>query len=320
MMKQMMAWILEQPKQLVLKQAEVPQCGRDEVLVHISAMCICNGSDPALYQGSEAYATPYVFGHEAVGIIEQMGVEVQGFSLGQRVIWWCTVGAFAEYVAVSPLKTSMFSVAPSIPDEQASMMELVIAASRALMPFSQEAKGKTLRILGLGPSGLVSVMYAKALGFRYIEGWDLREDRRTLAQALGADLTCNPGLKGFTVAGLPKADVSLDMAADDPIGDSLTLLCRCARNRGTIVSYGHPIHGRNFSPYVFQNASLTMISPENDHEVIRAKGRQVMDMVETDVIRLQPLISDVRNFSQLGESFADMLANPCDQLKLIFHF
>ena len=319
-MKKMNAWVLEAPQRLRLQTVDVPSCKDNELLIRVCAMCICNGSDPSLYLGNEDYPMPYVFGHEAVGVIEQAGADVTGFHTGQRVIWWCTTGAFGRYVSAQPDKVSMFVVPEHIPDSSAAMLELVIAASRALMPFTENAKGKSLRILGLGPSGLVSVMYAKALGFSYVEGWDLCESRRSLAIQLGADSVYDPSVDDFRVDALPKADVSLDMAADDPIGNSLTLLCRCAQTGSTIVSYGHPIHGRHFSPYVFQKASLTLRSPENDHRIIRQKGRQVMDWVADGTIQLTPLISDVRPFARLGESFAEMLKHPWDHLKLVFHF
>jgi threonine dehydrogenase-like Zn-dependent dehydrogenase len=54
-------------------------------------------------------------------------------------------------------------------------------------------EGKRLAIGGLGPSGLVAVQLAPALGARMVIGLDPVAQRRRLAQELGADEVWDPG-------------------------------------------------------------------------------------------------------------------------------
>ena len=320
-MNLMRAWVLDKPGKLVLKQVETPAPASDEVLVKIDGMCICNGSDPGIYHGHEAYSTPMIFGHEASGHIIQMGADVTGFSLGQRVCWWCTMGAFAEYTTVAPDKIAMFVVPPNVTREQAPVLELIIAASRALMPLTESCAGKTLAILGLGPSGLTAVQYAKALGFKAVYGWDLYPMRRERALSLGANSVYDPGADDFDqqIHVMPEVDIALDMMGDELLGqNTFTKLLRKVRRYGTVVTYGHPEHGRTFMPFVFQSRSLTMISPENDYEVIRKKGDVLMEFINDGRIKIEPMITGVSEFDDLGQAFEILMKQPGADIKLIF--
>ena len=53
---------------------------------------------------SRARPTPFIGGQEATGVIEAVGPEVRGWSVGERVMATPTGGAFAEYVAVHPAR------------------------------------------------------------------------------------------------------------------------------------------------------------------------------------------------------------------------
>lgn len=67
--ERMKAWVLVEPERLELLEVDVPVLRADQVLVKIDRACICNGSDPGIYHGHEAYPTPLIFGHEASGRI-----------------------------------------------------------------------------------------------------------------------------------------------------------------------------------------------------------------------------------------------------------
>ena len=53
----MLAWVLNSPGVLQLKEVEVPRIREDQVLIEIDRACICNGSDPGIFHGHEAYQT-----------------------------------------------------------------------------------------------------------------------------------------------------------------------------------------------------------------------------------------------------------------------
>ena len=66
-------------------QAETPQPGPGEVLVHSVVTGVC-GSDTHAAHGRHPFITlPYHPGHEVVGVVEQVGADVQSVAPGQRV-------------------------------------------------------------------------------------------------------------------------------------------------------------------------------------------------------------------------------------------
>lgn len=320
-MDNMRAWLVTKPKQLELKNIPVPEPGPGEVLVKTLAMCLCNGSDPGIYNGHEAYTPPFVFGHESSGIIVKKGSGVTGLEVGDWVFCWCAVGSFAEYQILSQKNTALFKVPPGVTPEQSPVLELVIAACRALMNRPASPERKSVTICGLGPSGLVLLQYAKLLGYERVIGWDLYESRRRLALELGADEVYDAArLSGEDK--LPPSDISIDMMGNDelPGEPAFNLLLRSTKAGGVIVSYGHPESGRKFSPYVFQSRNLTMEPPENDLNEIRRHGEGVLRFVEQGKIKIEPLITHRLKFEDIGQAFGRLLEKPEEQIKVIFTF
>lgn len=280
--EKMRAWVLTRPGELKLKEVTIPEISENQVLVEIERACICNGSDPGIYHGHEAYQTPMVFGHEASGRIIRKGKNIRQFQVGDRVCWWFEAGAFAEYQAVTVENVAMFRVPENLSLDEGPVLELALASCRAIMELPAASGRKTMAICGLGPSGLVLLQYAKALGYERVIGWDLYRQRRKLALALGADAVFHPGeLSAETVKEIEESDVGVVMMGDDqlPGEPTVTLFMRTVRSGGLLVSYGHPEQGCRFSPYVFQARNLRMQGPVNDMEIIRSRGRELMEMV-----------------------------------------
>lgn len=320
-METMKAWVVAAPRKLVLSEVSVPRPGPRELLIETIYACLCNGSDPGIYYGHEAYTPPFIFGHEASGRIVEIGENVSGFQKGDEVFCWCAMGSFAQYQLICPDQVAMFRVPKRLAPEAAPVMELVIASCRALMKLPAEDGRKSLLICGLGPSGLVLTQYAKLLGYQTVVGWDLYKERRRLGLTLGADRVYDPaGIDADVLAAMGQFDVAVDMMGDDllPGEPTFTQLLRAVRPGGTVVSYGHPRRGRNFSPYVFQSRGLTMVSPEGDLEQIREKGKFILDCVENGQLLVEPLITHRLAFRDIGEAFQRLLERPEGQIKVIF--
>lgn len=81
------ALVLEAPRELVSRDLPLPDIGDDDGLLRIEACGLC-GTDHEQYTGALGTAKPFVPGHEAVGIIEQVGSAAAarwGVSVGDRV-------------------------------------------------------------------------------------------------------------------------------------------------------------------------------------------------------------------------------------------
>lgn len=317
-MNTMKAWVVTSPGKLELKELPVPVPARDEILIKTQWTCLCNGSDPGIYLGHEAYTPPFVFGHEASGRVVALGEDVDCCSLGDLVFCWCAVGSFAQYQRIRPADVALFQVPEGLSPEAGPVMELVIAACRALMPLEPS---HSLLVCGLGPSGLVMIQYARMLGYRRIVGWDLYQSRRDLALRLGADEVFDPAALGAKeLEGMGLFQVSVDAMGNDilPGQPTFTSLLRATKPGGTVVSYGHPHSGRQFSPYVFQSRGLRMVPPEGNLDRIREKGKQILQAVEEGRIQVKPLITHRLGFMDIGPAFQRLLEKPEAQIKVTF--
>jgi S-(hydroxymethyl)glutathione dehydrogenase/alcohol dehydrogenase len=91
----------EAGKPLVVEELAVPAVGPRDVLVRIAASGICQ-TDLHVINGQTALPLPIVPGHEACGVVEEIGSEVSRVRVGDRVLssvtpacgtcWWCTNG------------------------------------------------------------------------------------------------------------------------------------------------------------------------------------------------------------------------------------
>lgn len=77
---------------LVVEEVVLEPPGADEVKIALEACAICH-SDISAFQGDWQYIPPMIAGHEAAGVIVELGANVPGFEIGDRVIasllWSC---------------------------------------------------------------------------------------------------------------------------------------------------------------------------------------------------------------------------------------
>ncbi len=214
----MKALVLEEYNKLVYKDMPMPEYGADEVLVQVKACGIC-GSDVHGMDGSTGRRVPpLIMGHEASGIITEIGPDVQDWQAGDRVTFDSTIyklddwytrksmynlsdgrmvlgvspgeyrrhGAFAEYVAVP--QHILYKLPEDVTFNQAAMVEPAAVAFHAveLTPISL---GDTALVVGAGMIGLFIIQALKVKGCGTLIAIDVEQDRLDLAKKLGADVT-----------------------------------------------------------------------------------------------------------------------------------
>src|SRR5262245_11826682 len=89
--KAMKALVLKEYKQLVFEDVPAPTPGPEEVLVSVKACGIC-GSDVHGLDGSTGRRRPpIIMGHEASGVIADLGPSVTGWTVGAPVTFDSTI-------------------------------------------------------------------------------------------------------------------------------------------------------------------------------------------------------------------------------------
>jgi L-iditol 2-dehydrogenase len=198
-----------------------PEIAADEVLVQVKACGIC-GSDVHGMDGSSGRRKPpLIMGHEASGVIAELGAQVKGWRKGDRVTFDSTIyllddwysrkgwynlsdhrmvlgvspgeyrrhGAFAEYVAIP--QHILYRIPDSVTFNQAAMVEPAAVALHAV-ELTPIARDDTAVVVGAGMVGMFVVQALRAAGCGTIVAVDLDPDRLAMAKKLGADVGCTP--------------------------------------------------------------------------------------------------------------------------------
>jgi NADPH2:quinone reductase len=128
---------------------------------------------------------PFIPGSECAGVVEAVGEDVTGFSVGQKVVATGWSGIFAD-VANAPAAT-VWPMPERLSFEEAAVLAVsYTTAWHALVDRGQLRAGETLLVLGAGgATGLAAVQIAACLGARVIASAS-SEAKRAAAIASGA--------------------------------------------------------------------------------------------------------------------------------------
>lgn len=177
-------------RDLTIAEVPMPEIKADEVLVKVHTAGV-NPLDNMIVRGEVKlivpYAMPLVMGNEFCGTIEEMGSEVCGFSVGQRVygrLPLSHIGAFAEYVAVS--SDAIAKVPDYLSDEEATAVPLTALTALQALELLQVKTGDTVFISGgTGSFGAMAIPIAKSRGLKVITNGSASQRNRVIG--LGAD-------------------------------------------------------------------------------------------------------------------------------------
>ena len=200
-----------------MENIDTPKVGHNDVLIKVNRTAIC-GTDIHIFKWDDwAQATipvPMAVGHEFSGQIVEMGIEVRGFEIGDRVsaeghitCGYCRncragrrhlcmntygvgvnrPGAFAEYLAVPAF--NVFKLPDAITDDMASILDPLGNATHTALSF--DLVGEDVLITGAGPIGIMAAAIARYAGARHVVITDVNDYRLDLARKMGATRAIN---------------------------------------------------------------------------------------------------------------------------------
>lgn len=210
---------LRPQKGLWMTDVEVPVAGPNDLLIKIRKTAIC-GTDMHIYGWDEwsqkTIPVPMVVGHEYVGEVVEVGQEVNGFELGDRVsgeghitcghcrncragrrhlcrntigVGVNRQGAFAEYLVIPAFNA--FKIPDNISDDLAAIFDPFGNAVHTALSFN--LTGEDVLITGAGPIGIMATAVAKHVGARHVVVTDVNDYRLELARTMGATKAINVG-------------------------------------------------------------------------------------------------------------------------------
>ena len=266
----MKALVFKGPRDMQYLDVPTPEPGPDEVRIHPKAVSIC-GSDSSGYKGGNAMRTPgLIMGHEFSGVIEKLGSNVKGLTVGQRVAVHhnifcgkcrdCKEGRDNECVNRAIIGTNM----PVFGPWNGAMADYVIAPAKKIIPLPdhvsfnaaamgeplsiglratdkvKELKGQTVLVYGAGPIGLLNMQCVLARGAARVIIVDTVDFRLEMAKKCGATVTINSRnedvlkiVNEMTESG--GVDVVFDCVG---VKDTINMGTKLVRCGGTVVWVG----------------------------------------------------------------------------------
>jgi len=214
---------------LVVEDRPAPVPGPHDVLVQVASVGVC-GSDVHYFEhgriGSHVVEAPLVLGHEASGVVVDVGASVTRLAVGQRVSvepgvpdfscgqclagrynlcedmqFYATPpvdGAFAELVTVH--EQFAHPVPDTLSDDAAALLEPLSVGLWACRK-GEVGAGTRVLVTGAGPVGLVAMQAALALGASSVTVTDVNPHRLALARELGATDTLDVSATPVSASG-----------------------------------------------------------------------------------------------------------------------
>ncbi|HSU32559.1 MAG TPA: galactitol-1-phosphate 5-dehydrogenase [Bryobacteraceae bacterium] len=331
----MKALLLSEYRHLELADVPEPSVSANDILIRVKACGIC-GSDVHGYDGSTGRRIPpIVMGHEASGVVEKTGRDVEGFREGDRVTFDSTVycghcffckrgevnlcdhrevlgvstpdfrrmGAFAEYVTVP--QHIVYRLPDSLPFAKAAMVEAVGVAVHAVA-LTPVSINDTALVVGAGMIGCLVLQAARLAGCGRIIVVDIDDSRLQMAAGLGATDLVNSKTRDAVatvreLTGGRGADIALECVGTTP---TVQVAIEATRKGGAVTLVG------NVAPKV-EIPLQSVVSRQ-----IRLQGSAAssgeypvcMDLLARGAIRVDSLLTATAPLEQ-GPSWFERLYN-----------
>jgi threonine 3-dehydrogenase len=248
-------WMTDSPK---------PELGHNDLLIKINKTAIC-GTDIHIYNWDEwsqkTIPVPMVVGHEYAGEVVEIGQEVKGFALGDRVsgeghitcghcrncrggrthLCRYTIGvgvnrsgSFAEYLVIPAYNA--FKLPDEISDDLAAIFDPFGNAVHTALSF--DLVGEDVLITGAGPIGIM----AKHVGARHVVVTDVNQYRLELASKMGATRVVDVSKENLNDVmaelGMTEGfDIGMEMSG---VPSAFTGMLESMNNGGKIAMLGIP--------------------------------------------------------------------------------
>jgi threonine dehydrogenase-like Zn-dependent dehydrogenase len=339
----MKAAVFIKPGQIILDEKPVPKVGPTDALVKITTTTIC-GTDVHILKGEYPVKPGLTIGHEPVGIIEELGIAVTGYKIGQRVIAGAITpcgqcfscldshqaqcggkaiggwrfgntidGCQAEYVLVPNAMANLALVPDGLTDEQVLMCPDIMSTGFSGAESGQIRIGDSVVVFAQGPIGLCATAGAKLKGASKIIVVDSVPERLETAKKMGADIVLN----------FKKVDVIAEImnitenqgvdVAIEALGTQLTFenCLKVLKPGGTLSSLG-VYSGKLTLPLDAFAAGL------GDYKIVttlcpggKERMRRLMNVVASGRVDLKPLVTHHFKLDQIEQAY-ELFANQSD--------
>lgn len=238
----------------------------DDVKIHVACTGICGSEIHAFCGTHPTRVPPVISGHEAAGVVADVGKNVTSVKVGDRVaiepqyscgkcpdclqgnynichkkivlgtIYWS--GSFGEYI-IAP-ERAVLKLPDHVSFEQGALLEPLAVGIHAVR-LSDVKMGKTVVILGSGPIGISLLIGCRLSGAQTVIMTDVIDYNLSVAKEMGADFVINamredPVLRVTELTHGLGADVVFLAVGENPI---MNQGVECVKRKGQIMEIAH---------------------------------------------------------------------------------
>lgn len=330
----MKALVFRGRNQVGIEEVSIPKPGPGEAVIRVTLTTIC-GTDLHILKGEYAVKPGLIIGHEPVGVIHELGVGLQDYAIGDRVLvgaitpcgqcdyclsgdWsqcggpiggWkfgnTINGAQAEYLLVPNAQANLAKIPDDLSDEQVVLLADIASTGISAAESAAVKIGDTVAVFAQGPIGLCATAGAELKGAGLIIAVESDPVRSAMAKRMGASIVIDH-TQVDAVAEIRRltGDKGVDVAIE-ALGTQATFesALRVLRAGGTLSSLG-VYAGKLSVPLEPFAAGL------GDHKIVttlcpggKGRMRRLMELVRHGRLDLRPLLTHAFRLEQISEAY-----------------
>src|ERR1700682_6448349 len=214
----MKANVFRGPGRFGLEEKPIPQAGPGKPVVRVPLTTIC-GTDIHIVRGEYPVRPGLTIGHEAVGVIHEIGPGVTGYHVGQRVLVGAITpcgqcepclshhtsqcggllggwklgntidGTQPEYFVVPYAQANLTVIPDGLSDEQVLLLADIASTGFSAAESGKIRLGDIVAVFAQGPIGLCATLGARLMGAAQIIAVDTDLHRLVMGLRFGATAT-----------------------------------------------------------------------------------------------------------------------------------
>jgi alcohol dehydrogenase len=312
----MRANVFRATNQFGIEDVERPRPGPGEAVVRMTLTTIC-GTDLHIVRGEYPVKPGLVIGHELVGVIDELGPGLSGYTVGDRVLVGAITpcgqclaclsghqsqcghgagyeaiggwrlgntinGVQAEYVRVPYAQANLAKIPQGVTDEQVILLSDIASTGFSGAESGGVRIGDAVVVFAQGPIGLCSTLGARLMGAALVIGVDGDEGRRAVSRRMGADVVLDPR----------QVDVVEEVRRVTGGGADVAIEALGVYSGKLQIPY------EAFAAGLGDHRIVTTLCPGG-----RERMRRLMEMVQHRRVDLTPLITHRFKLDQIAEAY-----------------
>ena len=332
-----------------LENKPIPRPEIGEAVVRVRLTTIC-GTDIHIVKDEYPITPGLTIGHEAVGIIHELGACLTGYQIGQRVLFGAITpcgqcepclgghssqcggplggwrlgntvdGTQAEYVRVPFAQANLALIPDTLMDEQVLLLADIASTGFAAAESGGVQLGDSVAVFAQGPIGLCATLGARLMGAAQIFAVDANPFRLEMARRFGAtatfDASQDPVAQILRATNGKGVDVSIEaLGIQQTFENALAVL----KPGGTLSSVGvyashlmvpNPLLGAGLADKTIK----TTLCPGG-----KERMQRLMRLVEAGRIDLKPLLTHRYSLDDISKAYLLFASQSDDVLKVAIH-